>query len=77
MITTPFRKILIGILGIALVLLGIAGLVLPFLPGWLLIIAGLAVLRTEYVWAKQLTESAQRRAGNLARRRKDPDDLAA
>jgi uncharacterized membrane protein YbaN (DUF454 family) len=77
MIITPFRKLLIGIVGVALVLLGIAGLVLPILPGWLLIIAGLAVLRTEYVWAKQLTESAQKRANNLTRRSDGPNDLAA
>jgi uncharacterized membrane protein YbaN (DUF454 family) len=77
MIITPVRKIVIGIVGVALVLLGIAGLVLPFLPGWLLIIAGLAVLRTEYVWAKQLTEGAQRRANNLTRKSDGPNDLAA
>lgn len=77
MIITPFRKILIGILGIALVLLGIAGLVLPFLPGWLLIIAGLAVLSTEYVWAKRLTDGVRQRARNLTGKREGPNDLAA
>jgi hypothetical protein len=59
------------------VLLGIAGLVLPFLPGWLLIIAGLAVLRTEYIWARQLSDGARQRANNLTRNRDGKDDLAA
>ncbi len=74
---TPFRKLLIGILGFTLLLIGLIGLVLPFLPGWLLIIAGLAVLSTEYVWAKRLSDSARRRATTMTRRRERRDDLAA
>jgi uncharacterized protein (TIGR02611 family) len=74
---TPFRKVLIGILGFTLVLVGLVGLVLPFLPGWLLIIAGLAVLSTEYVWAKRLSDGARRRATSMTRRRDRSDDLAA
>jgi hypothetical protein len=74
---TPFRKILIGILGSTVVLLGLVGLVLPFLPGWLLIIAGLALLSTEYVWAKRLSDGARKRATTLTRRRDRSDDLAA
>lgn len=74
---TPFRKILIGILGFTLVLVGLVGLVLPFLPGWLLIIAGLAVLSTEYVWAKRLSDGARKRANTMTRRRDRSDDLAA
>ena len=74
---TPFRKILIGILGSTVVLLGLVGLVLPFLPGWLLIIAGLALLSTEYVWAKRLSDGARKRATTLPRRRDRSDDLAA
>ena len=73
----PVRKLLIGILGVALVLVGIAGLILPFLPGWLMIIVGLAVLSTEYVWAKQLTKGARKRVESAIRRRAGTDDLAA
>ena len=74
---TPFRKILIGIVGSTVVLIGLVGLVLPFLPGWLLIIAGLALLSTEYVWAKRLSDGARKRATTLTRRRDRSDDLAA
>lgn len=74
---TPFRKLLIGIPGVALLLVGIVGLVVPFLPGWLLIISGLALLSTEYVWAKRLTEGARKRATIVTRRRDHTDDLAA
>jgi uncharacterized protein (TIGR02611 family) len=74
---TPFRKLLIGIVGFALLLVGLIGLVLPFLPGWLLIIAGLAILSTEYVWAKRLSDGARSRAATMTRRRERRDDLAA
>jgi len=76
-VMTHLRKIIIGILGAALIGLGLIGLVAPFLPGWLLIIAGLAVLSTEYVWARRLTDGARRRASMAMRRRPDRDDLAA
>src|SRR2546423_15659670 len=36
------RRAVITVLGFALVLLGVAGLVLPVLPGWVLIIGGVA-----------------------------------
>ena len=44
------RKIGVVVLGGALVLVGVAGLVLPG-PGLLLILAGLLVLGTEFEWA--------------------------
>jgi uncharacterized membrane protein YbaN (DUF454 family) len=37
--------------GWSLLLLGLAGLVLPVLPGVLLLIIGLSVLSVEYAWA--------------------------
>ena len=74
---TPLRKIIVGILGATLVAVGLVGLALPFLPGWLLIIAGLAVLSTEYVWARRLTDGARKRAESAMGRRPDRDDLAA
>jgi len=45
------RKLVDWILGITLLLIGIAGLVLPVLQGWLFIIAGLAVLSSHSRWA--------------------------
>lgn len=33
-----------NIFGILIILLGIAGLVIPVLPGWILILAGLALI---------------------------------
>jgi uncharacterized protein (TIGR02611 family) len=51
--------------GTVLVLAGIIGLLLPVVPGWLLIIAGLAILATEFVWARRLLDTAKARASDI------------
>lgn len=60
------KRVGITIVGFVLLLGGIAGLALPILPGWLLIIAGLAVLGTEYMWARRMLEAAKRKAKEAA-----------
>jgi uncharacterized protein (TIGR02611 family) len=55
------RRIAISVLGFVLVLGGLVLLVLPG-PGLLLIIAGLAVLATEYVWAQRALNFAKQKA---------------
>lgn len=42
------------IVGSMLLLLGIAGLFMPVMPGWLLIIPGLAILARDFSWAERL-----------------------
>jgi uncharacterized protein (TIGR02611 family) len=80
------RRGLVILGGFALLLGGIAMLVLPG-PGLLVIIAGLALLAREFVWAERVLEQAKRRAANgagavkrVARRRNsssaDPAPLA-
>ncbi len=56
------KRIAVTIAGAVVVLVGIALLVLPG-PGWVLIFAGLAILSTEYVWARRLLEKAKEKAG--------------
>lgn len=56
------KRIAITIAGVVVVLAGVALLVLPG-PGWVLIFAGLAILSTEYVWARRLLEKAKEKAG--------------
>jgi uncharacterized protein (TIGR02611 family) len=58
----------VSIVGSVLILAGIAGLALPILPGWLLIIAGLAVLATEYAWAERALDSAKKKAKSAAKK---------
>jgi hypothetical protein len=71
------RRAAITVAGFAIVCLGVAGLVLPILPGWVLIIAGFAVLSREYSWAHSALAFARRKAArsgatlrSLARRRR-------
>jgi uncharacterized membrane protein YbaN (DUF454 family) len=56
------KRLVISIVGFVLILGGLAGLALPILPGWLLIIAGLAVLATEYAWAERALDAAKAKA---------------
>lgn len=46
------RVILDWIVGLVLLGVGLAGLVLPILQGWVFILAGLAVLSSHSVWAR-------------------------
>ena len=76
------KRVGVTIAGFLLILVGAALLVLPG-PGLLVIIAGLAVLATEYVWAQRLLRIAKQKAtqakdailrknqGQSQRRRKD------
>jgi uncharacterized protein (TIGR02611 family) len=56
------KRIFVTIAGLVVLLLGIAGLILPVLPGWALIFVGLGILATEYVWAQRLLKIAKEKA---------------
>jgi uncharacterized membrane protein YbaN (DUF454 family) len=62
--------------GSILLVLGVAGLVLPFLQGIALILAGLAVLATELPWARRWLHALRDWLRKLRRRRKGetPDE---
>ena len=47
------KKVIIGIVGITIIIIGVAMLVLPG-PAFIVIPVGLSVLATEFVWAKKL-----------------------
>jgi len=55
------KRIAVTVAGLVLLLAGLAMMVLPG-PGILVIIAGLAVLATEYVWAQRMLNYAKRKA---------------
>lgn len=57
------RRIAITIVGVVVVLAGLALLILPG-PGWLLIFVGLSILGSEYVWAQRLLRIAKEQANN-------------
>lgn len=55
-------KILIAVLGLAIIVLGVILLPLPG-PGWLIIFVGLGLWGTEFDWAKRLLRFARRQVG--------------
>jgi intracellular septation protein A len=56
-----FKRFAVTIVGAVLLALGAAMMVLPG-PGILVIVAGLAVLATEYVWAQRMLKTARNQA---------------
>jgi uncharacterized protein (TIGR02611 family) len=60
-LTRNGKRIAVTVAGLVLVAAGLVLLVLPG-PGMLLVILGLAVLATEYVWAQRMLNFAKRKA---------------
>lgn len=58
-------RIILVMIGTVLILGGLIGLLLPVVPGWLMIIPGLAILGTEFVWARRLLDTAKAKASEL------------
>ena len=58
-------RIFLVMVGTVLLLGGLIGLLLPVVPGWLLIIPGLAILGTEFVWARRLLDTAKAKASDI------------
>lgn len=59
------KRVGVSIVGFVLIIAGLAMLVLPG-PGVLVIIAGLAVLATEYAWAERALDNAKKKAKSAA-----------
>ncbi|MDP3983979.1 MAG: PGPGW domain-containing protein [Acidimicrobiia bacterium] len=59
-------RVVLIVVGATVTLLGLAGLVLPIVPGWVLIFAGLAILASEFVWARRLLDNARAKVGEVA-----------
>ncbi|MFP5377335.1 MAG: PGPGW domain-containing protein [Acidimicrobiia bacterium] len=60
------RRIAVSVVGAALVVAGLAMVVLPG-PGLLVVVAGFAVLGTEYAWAAAALERTKRTAARAGR----------
>lgn len=59
--TAGAKRILVLITGGGFMLLGIVGLVLPFLQGVLFILIGLMILSSQYAWARLLLLKLRKR----------------
>ena len=67
-------RIILGAAGGILLLVGLLGWFLPLMPGWPFVIAGLAILAGEFVWARRLLDKAREQLGRMTRRRsREPD----
>jgi uncharacterized protein (TIGR02611 family) len=64
-------KALVLLVGSSVLLAGVVMFVTPG-PGWLALIAGLAILATEFAWAERLLHGAKRRAQAAADKALDP-----
>lgn len=60
------KRVGVTVAGFAVLAAGIVMMVTPG-PGILLIVAGLAILGTEYAWARRALHEAKRRAGEVAK----------
>lgn len=47
--------------GILLTVLGVLGLLLPVLPGWIFLIPGLVILSAHFHWARRLLDYVHKR----------------
>jgi uncharacterized membrane protein YbaN (DUF454 family) len=65
----PERSRLIRVIsGWFLLVTGIAGCVLPIIPGIPLLLAGLLILSRDYVWARALLRKIKRKAVSVRRK---------
>ena len=67
------KRVAIIASGWSLFLLGVAGLVLPVLPGVLLLIVGLSILSAEYAWAHRWLAALRRRFPMIGRKAPEVD----
>lgn len=67
-------RIIFGAAGGILLLVGLLGWFLPLMPGWPFVIAGLAILAGEFVWARRLLDKAREQLGRMRRRRSRESD---
>jgi uncharacterized protein (TIGR02611 family) len=58
------RRVIVSVIGATVLLIGIALLVLP-LPAFIVIPIGLAILATEYAWARRWLKKVRRMASNV------------
>ncbi|HVA01406.1 MAG TPA: PGPGW domain-containing protein [Terriglobia bacterium] len=63
-----FKRSVVLVAGWSLVALGILGLFLPILQGALLLLAGLSVLSSEYVWVHKVLQRLRARFPGLSER---------
>src|SRR5688572_23888001 len=64
-IPRPVRQVIIFVIGSTLLLLGLLGIVLPVMPGFIFIPLALAILAAEFAWAARWLIHIRRSARNI------------
>ncbi|MGB9474688.1 MAG: PGPGW domain-containing protein [Candidatus Udaeobacter sp.] len=64
------RRVIVSVVGATVLVIGIALLVLPG-PAFIVIPLGLAILATEYAWARRWLKKVRQMASNVVSSRKD------
>jgi uncharacterized protein (TIGR02611 family) len=69
------RRVIVSVIGVTVLLIGVALLVLPG-PAFIVIPIGLAILATEYAWARRWLRKVRRMASDVVsgRNRTTPED---
>lgn len=67
------RRVIVSVVGITVLLIGIALLLLPG-PAFVVIPVGLAILATEYAWARRWLRKVRSIASNVVSGRQTTDD---
>jgi len=69
------RRVIVSVVGVTVLLIGVALLVLPG-PAFIVIPVGLAILATEYAWARRWLKKVRGIASNVVsgRKRETPED---
>ena len=68
---SPVRKVLIAIIGTTVLVIGIVLIVLPG-PAFIVIPIGLAILASEFIWARRLVERGRALISKIRQRGKKP-----
>lgn len=56
------RRVVVAVIGGTIILLGIVGMMVPIMPGFVFIPIGLAVLATEFLWAKRWLKQVKQKS---------------
>ncbi len=67
-IPRPVRRAIVIVIGGTLLLLAIAGMVLPIMPGVIFVPFALAILAVEFAWAARWLKKLKKTAGNVGQR---------
>ena len=68
---SPVRRVVIGIIGTTILVIGVALIVLPG-PAFIVIPVGLAILASEFIWARRVLERGRAFVSRIRGRKKEP-----